>query len=330
MYQSGATFEIPKEGFQPPAEIPLADLQKYLGSYDSDKMGKVTVLIQSNHLALDVPGQMVYELFPPDSDGKWYFRVTDKIYLKFSAVDGTVASLTLYQGGQEFLSPRSKDQTTLPTVDDILKLRHGANQEAALKALGTLRMDGTVYIVQSGIHGKFTVFVGNDGKYRVNEDYGKYGAAYSAFDGTQAWTKSDFAPFEKLNGKLLQQARQGDPRSLLGDWRLYFDSVQVLRSETLNTREVFVVELQKGNLPPITIYVDATNGDILQSKINSVQEGGFSIPVTITYDNYQEVKGLRLAFRETSSNDMSGSAIVDYQKIETNLTVDANYFILTP
>jgi len=62
MYQSGMTFDIPREGVEIAVEIPLDELQKYLGSYHSEELNTtVEILIQNNRLAVDVPGQRVYE-----------------------------------------------------------------------------------------------------------------------------------------------------------------------------------------------------------------------------------------------------------------------------
>ncbi|GAF98771.1 unnamed protein product, partial [marine sediment metagenome] len=69
MYQAGMVFDLPREGFEIAPDIPLEELQKYLGSYRSEQLGvTVEVLVQNNRLAADIPGQMVYELYPPDEE----------------------------------------------------------------------------------------------------------------------------------------------------------------------------------------------------------------------------------------------------------------------
>ena len=99
MYQSGMTFELPRQGVQRLAEIDLDSLQAYLGTYhleEADKQFKV--LIANQRLAVDVPGQMVFELHPPTDEGKWVFRVTDRMAISFEeSEDGTVESMTLYE-----------------------------------------------------------------------------------------------------------------------------------------------------------------------------------------------------------------------------------------
>ncbi len=331
MYQAGMAFDLPKEGVEIAAEIPLDELQKYLGSYRSEQLGiTVEVLVQNNRLAADVPGQMVYELYPPDEEGRWFFRVTQDISLSFSETpDGNVESLTMYQAGQEFLMPRVESQR-LPTVAEIMALRDAEGNEAALEAMGNYRINSTIYSVQSGVRGTISMYVAGPDRYRVDADYGKYGYSRTVVNGDRAWVESSFGPFKELHGQLLAQAKQGHPYVMTGDWRDYFDSIKVIRAETIDDKEVYVVELKGDDLPAMTVFVDAVTGDILLSRIIAIQEGGISIPVTVRSEDFREVHGIRTAAREISSNEHTGRTIVEDETIETNLQLDDDFFILTP
>jgi len=331
MYQAGMTFDLPRKGFEVVPEIPLDELQKYLGSYRSEQLGiTVEVLVQNNHLAIDVPGQMVYELYPPDEDGLWFFRVTPEISLGFSETqDGEVESLTMYQAGQEFTMPRIESHR-LPTVAEIIALRDAEGNKAALKAMGNYRIDSTFYSAQSGVHGTISLYVAGPDKYRIDADYGKYGYSHTVLNGDNAWVESSFGPFKELRGQLLAQAKQGHPYIMAGDWRDYFDSVKVVRADILDERKVYVVELKAGDLPTMTVFVDAITGDILLSQITSIQEGGIGIPVVTRSENFREVYGIRVPSRQISSNEQSGRVITEDETIETNIQLDDDFFILRP
>ncbi|MFC1893369.1 serine hydrolase domain-containing protein [Chloroflexota bacterium] len=331
IHQSGLSFEIPRVGVVIQPDIPLDDLQKYLGSYRSEQLGiTVEVLVQNNRLAADVPGQMVYELYPPDEEGMWFFRVTPDISLRFSETpDGEVESLTMYQAGQEFLMPRVESQR-LPTVAEIMALRDAEGNEAALEAMGNYRIDSTIYSVQSGVRGTVSIYVAGPDKYRVDADYGKYGYSRTVLNGNNAWVESSFGPFKELRGQLLAQAKQGHPYVMTGDWRDYFDSIKVIRADTLDDKAIYAVELKGGDLPTMTVFVDAVTGDVLLSKIISIQEGGIGIPITVHSEDFREVFGIRTPSRSISSNEQTGRAIVEDETIETNIQLDDNFFILTP
>ena len=65
LHQSGLAFDLPREGVEVVAEIPLAQLEPYLGTYEGTGVSEghvYTVLVQNTRLAVDVPGQMIYEL----------------------------------------------------------------------------------------------------------------------------------------------------------------------------------------------------------------------------------------------------------------------------
>jgi CubicO group peptidase (beta-lactamase class C family) len=331
MYQAGMTFELPREGVEITAEIPLDELQKYLGSYRSEEL-KITVevLIQNNRLAVDVPGQMVYELYPPDEDGMWIFRATPEISLRFNeTLAGQLDSLTMYQAGMEFIMPQIESKR-LPTVGEIMALRDAEGNETAMEAMGNYRIDSTIYSVQSGVRGTVSIYVAGPDRYRVDADYGKYGYSRTVVNGDRAWVESSFGPFKELRGQLLAQAKQGHPYVMTSDWRDYFDDLKVIRADVLDDKEVYVVELKAGDLPTMTVFVDAVTGDVLLSKIISIQEGGIGIPVTTRSESFRDVYGIRAPSRSITSNEQTGRTIVEDETIEINIQLNDDFFVLTP
>jgi hypothetical protein len=90
-----------------------------------------------------------------------------------------------------------------------------------------------------------------------------------------------------------------------------------------------VVELQAGDLPAMTVFVDAATGDILLSQVISIQEGGIGIPVTTRSEDFREVHGIRTPSRSIASNEQSGRTIVEDETIEVNIQLDDNFFLLT-
>jgi len=331
LHQAGYVFELPREGVEIAPEIPLEELQKYLGSYHSEELGvTVEVLIQNNRLAVDWPGELVYEMYPPDEEGIWVFRVSEDFTLRFNETpDGRIESLTYYQAGEEFLMPRVEGEL-LPTLEEVLALRETDSRKAAIEEMGTYRINGTLYSAQSGVGGTFSTYVSGNERYRVDSDYGKYGYSRMALNGDQAWVESSFGPFDELHGDFLEQAKRDHPASMDGDWRDFYDSIQVLHSDNLDGQEVYVLQLKRGELPPETIFVDTATGDVLKSTVVVLQEGGIGIPVTTQYEDYREVHGIRIPFRAISSNEHSGGMTVQYESIEVNLDIDDNFFILTP
>ncbi|MHC4129810.1 MAG: DUF3471 domain-containing protein, partial [Planctomycetota bacterium] len=87
-------------GAQSAASVP-PQLQPYLGRYHATyKRETHTVVIREGRLAIDVPGQMIYELLDPDESGRRQFALTDQVAVSFVRDEaGAVLGLTYHQGG---------------------------------------------------------------------------------------------------------------------------------------------------------------------------------------------------------------------------------------
>jgi CubicO group peptidase (beta-lactamase class C family) len=80
---------------------------EYIGNFGPFSNDTFTVQDKNGALALDVPGQMLYELKLPDEEGKWYFTLTNQIAVSFDRDDaGAVTGLKMYQSGMTFELPR--------------------------------------------------------------------------------------------------------------------------------------------------------------------------------------------------------------------------------
>ena len=104
----------------------------------------------------------------------------------------------------------------------------------------------------------------------------------------------------------------------------------MVRADTLDDKEVYVVQLKYGDLPTMTVFVDVVTGDVLLSEVTSMQEGGIGIPVTTRFEDFREVHGIRIPSRSIASNEEIGRTIVEDETIETNIQLDDDFFILTP
>ncbi|MDY7107636.1 MAG: serine hydrolase [Planctomycetota bacterium] len=94
------------------AEMP-DEYRPYLGTYVADfgpfRDVEFTVLFKSGHLAVDIPGQLVFELREPDEEGRWHFAMTDEIAVSFDRDDaGEVTGMKLYQSGMTFELPKGR------------------------------------------------------------------------------------------------------------------------------------------------------------------------------------------------------------------------------
>jgi len=71
------------------------------------------VVIHDGRLALDIPGQPILDLHPPDEEGKWYMRVNPTIAVSFNeSEDGRIDSLTLHLPDGTTYTRKRIDDTT--------------------------------------------------------------------------------------------------------------------------------------------------------------------------------------------------------------------------
>ncbi len=95
-------------------------------------------------------------------------------------------------------------------------------------------------------------------------------------------------------------------------------------------KEVYVVKLAKKKISTQIAYVGIENGLVLKADTSEFSREIGPIPVTIRYDDYRKVGGLRLPFRIESKNQHSGKMLIQLEKIDTNVDLPEDAFALKP
>lgn len=339
LYQGGLKFDVPREGYTFPIEVPLKELKAYTGKYSFvEKNDEPEVMIRNNHLAVDVPGQMTFELSPPDEEGKWAFRANDvlEIAVSFQKDDfGNVESMTMFQGGQEFVMPRIPDAdeaaTDLPTVDEVAALARLDERQAAIDKAAKIRLLGAARFAQSGVKGTAEITLDGGRRFRADVDLGVFGSLSNSVDGEHGWANNSISPFERLDGRKLESARLDNPNFFLGDWRECLDGVRVTGRAEIDGRAVIVVEGTPGELPKMTLSIDAETGDILRiDKMMDLPEfPGLKLPVTTDLRDWREVSGIRVPHELVTKTEQNGRFILRLSEVKTGVTVPDGFFTLT-
>jgi hypothetical protein len=136
------------------------------------------------------------------------------------------------------------------------------------------------------------------------------------------------APFTELTGKALAQTRLGHPSVLFGDWRKYYDAVRVVREGAMGGRKVYGIQLESAGLPPTLVWVDAETSDVLQTRQTTASGEFGALPITTTYSDYREVGGMRVPHSYIESNEMTGRAIYQVERVEVNVEFPPDTFTL--
>ncbi|MHC4414343.1 MAG: serine hydrolase [Planctomycetota bacterium] len=323
IYQAGYAFELPREGAEIPVEIDLDAARKYTGRYRSQELDTdVTVLIRDNRLAIDVPGQMAYELRPPDDEGRWIFRIKDTLWVRFNADDaGEVVSLTMSQEGKESQLPRQAAAETekLPSADEIMAMVHEACGADHLPSVRNYRATGSVRMVHMGLEGTVTSLVEANGSFRDEIDLGKFGFIHLRLEEDAAWIDSSAIRDTDLHGEFLEQVRLQHPLVWLTDWRESFTDIHVAEKREFDGEPVYVVTFKPKLGQTNTLMVGAETGRPVAREASNLSPIGIRVPLTFRFADYRDVGGVQVPYRVEMKNPFSGRTVVEYEKVVANV-----------
>jgi CubicO group peptidase (beta-lactamase class C family) len=335
MYQAGMAFELPKEGVEIELDIPLIELQKYVGEYyNEEEDKKPTVVIQNNRLALDVPGKMVFELHPPNEERIWVCRIMDKLQLRFIENEQQIVTgLEMMEGEESRLFNRvleiSKEASQ--TAESILATFDFQRRGETLDSLGGFSFDGTLYAKQSGVHGTVSVLVDSLGRIRSESDCGKFGWFRVNAIGDEGVMSVSFIEPEDLDAAKCKEVLNGSPIAWSGNWPSQCSGIRLLHEEEFEGKTVWTVLLDYGDDPEKTIAIDQETGDVLVVKSKSaVPEIGGFLPYTLIYRDFKEIDGVRFPTRITEQDDFTGESESTYVTIESGIEVTDESFKIEP
>lgn len=322
LYQGGMCFEIPRPDYMPEPELDPAELEPYLGSYADPASGKTfAVVVSRNRLALDYPGQMVYELLLPKDDERWVFRATPNMAVEFHLdADGRAEALDFYERGVKRMCERQDDGgATLPTLEELVVLRKSAAFEARLTELGLCRLSGSMRFVHCGIHGPMTTTFDASGAYADVVDLRPYLWTQTAFDGEHARLRTSSGSEKELRGANLDQTRANGLVSFFGDWSRRFERVAIERIDVTRDQRTLRVKLTQGEAPALVMHVDMASGDLVRAEVSDLVDGGATVNRAVTFEDWRELDGLRLPTRMISEDPGTGRIVIEYTGLEAHL-----------
>ena len=129
----------------------------------------------------------------------------------------------------------------------------------------------------------------------------------------------------------VQRARGGadqHPFSRLRDWRETAVAVRVAGKGRLGDEEVWIVRVESDLLPPLTRYVSTRTGLLLREEAWLTVKTAGTVPLTVRYEDYREVAGVKVPFRLTSESRLTGKQIVQFTEAKPNAAIRPDAFAL--
>lgn len=318
LHEGAQEFEVPREGVVVPPEIPLADLQKYLGRYGSGAL-ELTVFIQNQRLAVRLPNNATLDLRPPDATGRRATRANAAIALAFEETPaGAVTAVNFHRPNLPAM--RLTPSSPLPTAEKIMKLR----RVPASPTSSTVRTTGRVRFAQSGVDGRFVSSSAGDNRRRIEIDLGRFGQTQVVINNERGWRAATGDAIRELPDKELKQVRLAE--GIFGDWRKSYDAIRVVRTGQFEGRKVYGVQLESAGLPATLVAVDAETGDVLQVQRTMRIAGAGAITMGTAYSDYRDVGGMRVPYRYVETSEQAGRTIFDVERVEVGVELSPDTF----
>jgi len=330
MHTNGFQFEVPRKGVELDARVETVDLESYVGTYIRQRGGKrVELMIVNGVLTMEDKGNRLAFKTPLDGE-LTSLRARADQGATFTLDEDGIAKSFMYRGSSGdrlFTRLPNTPVSGVPTVGELMALRGTEARQVALDAAGGTKLEGKVWVPQSGVHGTVTILTRGDDRYANHMDFGKFGRISTAARGEEAWSYNPMRGYAALMGAELLHVTAGHPNAVEGDWRNYFSSIEVIGSGVQDGRVVHVVRLKQGELPSRTYRVDAETGDVLRVNLVAIF-GAVRTPMTIAYSDFREQGGVRRAMRVEFENQESGRIVLTLEELETGLQLDESVFSL--
>ncbi len=331
LFQAGYELELPREGVEQPVDpVDVETVRPFLGTFRFDALGvDVEVRIDDGRLALDVPGQTVYELRDPDDEGRWRFKIRESIWVEFheQGEHGKVDAITLVQDGHESVLPRVEAAAAdpLPGVDTVMARMREARGGAALERVGALRLRGDVRLVHAGVRGSLDLRCTRAGQLQIETDLSPFGRSLAIATPERAWVDTPHAR-ESVSGAAAEAIRLESPLAWMGDWRAIGDDVAIEGWGEIDGRRAIRVRVETEQLGPIEWLVDAETWLPAERRQTTPGAAGQRIGERIRYEDYRSVEGVMIAHEVTRENAFSGRTRIRYTDAEVNPPVGGAAF----
>jgi CubicO group peptidase (beta-lactamase class C family) len=130
-------------------------LKPYLGVYYANfghyKNAPFKIVFQNDHLSLDIPDQLVFELNGPGNDSRWTFAVSEQITVGFTKdSDGKVVSMNLKQPGSSVDLPNKPAQVQTLNKDAVERYLGKYQREEDKSIVEVTLKDGALRVYVPG------------------------------------------------------------------------------------------------------------------------------------------------------------------------------------
>jgi len=317
------------KGPTPRTRLPVDKLLHLLGDYvETGSAKRAWVTLQGKRLRLELAGQGALLPLWPDNSGRWAFGETAPgVSVTFDKNDaGEATGMKLWQNDTQLLHYRRvAPATDWPTVDHLMALRREKQGGDRIDALRSLEMKGKLRIGPTQIDNTIVAAGPDSAILRLSLPAG---VQTTIVDRGRVRRQSPGEAFEELKGLWRDEALRISPIARVRDWRETSVAVRAAGKDRLGHEDVWIVRVEYEFQPPLTRYVSAKTGLLLKDEAWITAKGIGTVPVTIRYDDYREIAGVKLPFRLTGESAVTGKRIMQFDEAKPNPEISAETFAL--
>ncbi len=312
--------------------------KELIGKY-SVPSGNGTVEIKAEtdgKITFNIPGQQPYALTEKAKDQFNLLPLPESYYLKVKRDSANkVLSVTVVQPEGEFefkKADATAENKPKITVDELMaKSIEAAGGEANWRKITSRVIVGDVDMIHQGVKGTTTIYSKMPNKTATEMTFTAIGKTiakgFEFFDGTGGEELYTFAPVEKYSGKKLEDMRLGSDMLALLNWKTNYKTIEIRGTEKCGEEECYAVEFMPEKGTKVTeLYSTKTFLLMKRQGIISSSTSEQSIPYSITFSDYREVDGIKIAFKMVSTNIGMGDIVTVVKSVKHNVEIDDKMF----
>ncbi len=309
-------------------------LKELIGKYEFEKTGRpIEIKDNDGKVSMILEGQQPYALAEKRKDVYSLSPLPDTYWIRVTrGADGKISQLSVVQPEGEFVFKTASANAITMTVDELMaKAIAAAGGEANWKKLQSRVMNITIDLEQQGVKATATSWAKVPNRTATETKMLALGkeiaSSWEYFDGTASESVYSFAPVQKATGKRLEDIRIGADFYSMLDWKSKYKTITIARLAKVGEEDAYAVvfEAEKGS--KFTEYYSAKSFLLLKRDgVVSSSTSSQQIPYSIRYEDYRDVDGIKLSFKQINNTPSNGDVISTITSVRHNVAIDDKIF----
>ncbi len=243
-----------------------------------------------------------------------------------SAEGGAAEAAEAGEQGEGGGGDAEKPAAPLPDAEALLeKSVEASGGRDKIEAIESFHFTGTVSAPALQITGSVETWWKGGDFYMVQSIEG-IGTNRSGKQGSVIWTEEPINGLRKLSGQEAEQHSWASSLLLAADWKKYFADAQTVAAREHKGKPVYDVKLTSESGAELTLTIDEGSHLVVAQAFEVINPMGRT-PVTMELDDYREVDGVKVPFKQRS--DLSVLQLTqEITKLELGVDVDTSKFAM--